>query len=68
MLSVKQRKQIDGRMLAGRDLAKGTMNLYVSFATDEEVEHAQKWLKGKKKVKNIEVGLHKPSSFPLPTE
>jgi len=66
MLTNKEKKAVDQQMDAGRKMANGTMPLYMGFNTPDEIDHAIKWLIGKQKVKNIEVGPVHPSIFPLP--
>lgn len=68
MLTAKQKKAVEQRMDAGRKLAGGTMQLYMGFNSPDEIDHALKWMIGKQKVKNIEVGPPHPSSFPLQSE
>ena len=40
-------------MESARDVAKGTMEMWVIFDTDEEVTEAREWMKARQKVKNL---------------
>ena len=49
-------------MESARDLAKGTMEMCVLFATDEEVAEATAWMVGKQKVKTLTPMTHAESA------
>ncbi len=68
MLTDKEKKAVDQQMDVGRKMSNGTMELYIVFTTPDEIDYARKWLIGKQKVKNIEVGPVHPSIFPLQSE
>ncbi|QGH74877.1 hypothetical protein MAL1_00131 [Bacteriophage DSS3_MAL1] len=40
-------------MEGARETGKGTMEMWVHFATEEEVAEAKAWMKGKRNVKNL---------------
>jgi hypothetical protein len=50
-------KNVVKQMEDARALANGTMEIYVTFKTQEEIDLAEEWMKGKQKVKNISVGF-----------
>lgn len=53
MATVNQKK-VQQSMALARDAANGTMEMWVQFDTEEEVRIAEDWMKGKRKVKNLE--------------
>jgi len=46
-------RNVEKDMEQARDLSNGTMPLCVLFDTDEQVEAARTWMKGKQKVKKL---------------
>ncbi len=58
-------KDLAKYMEAARNMANGTMPLYIAFDTQEDIDAATAWMKGKQKVKLLEVGFRHPSSFSL---
>ncbi len=58
-------KSVDKQMEDARKLSRGTMPIYVAFDTQEEIDAAHAWVKGKQKTKLIAIGFPHPSSFPL---
>lgn len=49
-----KKTDVEARMESARDLAGGTMDMWVIFDTEEEVTEALAWKKGKHKVSTIE--------------
>jgi len=47
-------KKIHQSMESARDTANGTMEMWIQFDTEEEVQIAKDWMKGKRKVKTLE--------------
>lgn len=48
------KSKIEKRMESARDVANGTMEMWVVLETQEEVKIAKAWMKGKRKAKNLE--------------
>ena len=48
------KREVGKEMEAARTLANGTMQVWVIFDTDEQVQEAKAWMKGRQKVKNLE--------------
>ena len=49
--------EIEQRLEEARSLAQGTMPLVVVVYSAEDLERAKAWMKGKKKVKNLQLRL-----------
>jgi len=47
------KKKVEQSMESARDVANGTMEMWVVFDTKEEVDVALAWMKGKRKAKNL---------------
>lgn len=45
--------KVADQMEAARAASNGTMEVWVVFQTDAEVDEANKWMKGKQKVKSL---------------
>lgn len=56
-------KDVAKSMEHARQLSGGTMPIYVSFDTQEEIDAAKAWTKGKQKVKTLEIGFPHSSIF-----
>lgn len=50
-------KDVAKQMEHARKMANGTMAIHVTFKTQEEIDAATAWMKGKQKVKNMSVGF-----------